>query len=773
MSFLNFQALWHLLWIFPLLALLYWRAKTKRSKFLSKALGSRADDPEYVQLSKGRRFLRFVIFLVAVFFLMLAAARPYWGMKIMPFTGKGRDLLIAFDVSKSMLSKDIQPSRLDHAKWFVRQLASDPYGDRYGLIAFAGSSFLECPLTSDKTSFFQVLDELEPDTIPLGGTNIQKALETSLLAFKAAESGHRAIILISDGDELTGNSAKVLAQLKAKKIPLFVVGVGDPAKPGLIPIRSKDGKVAFLRDSKGELVKSKLNEPQLSKLALDTNGIYVRSTAANAGLQEVLQRVQSLVPKDFGSGKRTKPIERFHFPLLISIILFLAWLSISERRSNGTKFKKAALLAGGIMLLSFGAANNASAQAPGLQQPPRKQFQGIPASGANLLPKKTQSQPITPEAPPAIDPKDANNPEALFNKGLELQKKKSKHASAFYEQAINLSGKNPNARGRSYQNIGVIIHNKARAELMKSIGLVKQQNLDGALKNIDVAMKEMSKAEEMYVQSMSLSSQLETNQDKSPAPKNKDKENKVEKVRPLNIAVNQQKLLNDQQMAERLKKMIEELKKKQKEAQKKTQKAKQEQKKSNQKKQDQKKQDQKKQDQKKSKPQDKVGPQEKADKARQEAQKAVDDFKEQAQKLKQKKMENAAKKAQQELKKAEEAQKKDQGKKAEEHLKKALDHLGNDKQDKKKQDKKKDKGKKGKDKKDKQDKQNKDKNDQKLPKPKQQKAQPQKAEKEKKIDKKQAEALLEIMANQEKSLRDAIKEKQKKHYKVRGVEKDW
>ena len=120
--------------------------------------------------------------MLVVLLLAVAAARPSWGKQVMQDTSTGRDLLVLFDVSKSMLSDDVKPSRMDHAKWLVREIVKKNPGDRFGLIAFAGESFLICPLTVDRTSFIQLVDDLDTDTIPVGGTNVQLALEEAVQA---------------------------------------------------------------------------------------------------------------------------------------------------------------------------------------------------------------------------------------------------------------------------------------------------------------------------------------------------------------------------------------------------------------------------------------------------------------------------------------------------------------------------------------------------------------------------------------------------------------
>ena len=223
MKFLQPEMFWHLVWILPVMLAIFISAWYRREKVLSILTGNRKPDHISIFCSPGMRIFRFILLILTILFLITALARPAWDYQTIDMAGSGRDLLVVFDTSKSMLSRDVQPSRLDHAKWFIRELVKLNPGDRFGLISFAGDAFQECPLTVDTTSFLQHVSELDTATIPVGGTNIEKALTVALKSFEAAEALHRAVILVTDGDELTGNSNTVLDELIRKKIPLFVI----------------------------------------------------------------------------------------------------------------------------------------------------------------------------------------------------------------------------------------------------------------------------------------------------------------------------------------------------------------------------------------------------------------------------------------------------------------------------------------------------------------------------------------------------------------------
>jgi len=806
-----FEHSWQLLnlfWIVPLFTVLALYAAARRRAVLRKIFGNNADPKEQTTLSTGKRLARLWLLLAAVVLLCVAAARPRWDWRLLPFSGRGRDVMIVLDVSKSMLSEDIAPTRLKHAKMFIRNLVNKTPGDRYGLVLFAGSPFLECPLTMDKTSLFQTLDEASPDSIPLGGTNIERAVDTALAAFKAAESGYRAIVLVTDGDELSGDCDKTVAELKRKKIPLFIVGIGNPSGDGLIKMTGPDGKTTLLRDSMGRLVKSRLNESKLRELAKAIpGGVYVRSTETDLGLAPILAKIHALIPKEYSKGMSKRPIEKFHYPLFLAVVLLLIRMGIGERRSK-RKLAAAASIAIMATIAPLSDANAAGGNAP-----------PSPTSLELAKPIKTKEEP-----PPENAEKKPPTAEELYNKGLECHRKHdTDKAVEYYRKAINVSKTSPEARSKAFQNLGVIAHQKGR-DVMKG--------------KPEEALTIFKKAEKMYRESMRSD------------------------IKRKHVVLNQQKLLDDRELAKQIKKRQDELRKKQQQARKKTQQALDKQKKENKKRNDkkqqqqqQKQQQQKQQQQKQQKQQQQKQQQQKqqqrqnknqneknqkqqkskADQAKQkgsndkeqrkqqgagekrdenkkerqpqqqnkggkkgeerdketekkidEAEKSVDDYSKEARRQKNRQAEANAEAAKREIKKAQQEHQRGNGGKSEEHLKNALNRLGgNDKEKKKGQDKKQDgknqKGKKQDGKKnneDKQKKEGKQKGDDNQPIPKQPKQGKENGrqgedKQEKEIDPAQAEALLDLMANQEKTLRDAIKECQKRNAKVKKVIKDW
>mgnify|MGYP002679133350 FL=1 len=714
MRFLKPEILWHLLWILPAMLVLYFIAAHKTARTLRAFLGKNAENPDYVLLSKGRRVFRFVLLCLAVLCLVVAAARPSWGVQIQELNGQGRDLLFVFDVSRSMLAKDVQPSRLAHAKWLVKELVKLNPGDRFGLIAFAGKGFLECPLTTDRTSFELTLDELSTDSIPLGGTNIQEALAAALQAFKAAETTHRAVILVTDGDELEGNSGKAVDEIVARKIPLFIAGIGDPSQPSIIQVPDGRGGVKTLTDANGNVVNSPLNEKQLGELAKRTGGIYVRSTAGDPGVAALEKRIRALAPHEYETVKTTKPIDRFGYPLAAAFVLLLLRFMVGERPAR----RKLAA----CMLFAF----------------------CLAVSGAE-------------EAAPAA--------EESFNKGVEAHEKNDlKTASESYETALRTGVGQAEIRGRATQNLGVIAHAKARSELAASLQAVQGQNLDEAQKQVENSLKTLNQAEGMYLDSMRESAernQLAKNQSILLADRKRAEElkKKIEELKKMQQQAQQQtQQAKDQQKKENQKQDKQQDKQNQQGQQNQPQQDKQNQ-----------------QGQQGKQEQNQQSAQQMTDQAKKSAEDLQKKAQEMGQQNLAKSAEQAKKeleKAQQEQKQGKGESAEEHLKKALDAL--GGEQSGKDKQDKQQgeQGRKDGAGKdqkpepqSGKDGKDGQ------KDDRKIEQPQAQPAE--KKPEEGDIDKNQAASVLEDMAKDEKDLRDAIKAFQKQRYKNAAPAKDW
>ncbi|PYJ14195.1 MAG: hypothetical protein DME94_09790, partial [Verrucomicrobia bacterium] len=274
MSFGVPEWLWGLLLV-PVLMALFVRAERGALRRLQEFVSARLLPQLAGTVNRPRRMIRFGLQLLGFALAIVSLAQPRWGYTFEDVKRKGLDLLIAVDTSRSMLSNDVQPNRLERVKLAVQDLINELQGDRVGLIAFAGRAFLQAPLTIDYDAVFEAINDLDTKTIPEGGTNISSAITLATQSFGKSATGNRALIIFTDGEELSGdavNAAKAAAADDGVRI--FTVGVGTP-QGSLIPVTGDDGQTAFVKDPAGQVVKSKLDENRLREIAEATGGFYV------------------------------------------------------------------------------------------------------------------------------------------------------------------------------------------------------------------------------------------------------------------------------------------------------------------------------------------------------------------------------------------------------------------------------------------------------------------------------------------------------------------
>ena len=275
-------------------------------------------------------FRRLLLRLSALALLVVALARPQWGFHWEDVRRTGLDILVVLDTSRSMMASDMPPSRLQQAKWGVRDLLRHLQGDRVGLIPFAGSSLLQCPLTIDYAAFAMTLDDVYAGIIPRGGTAIEQALRTAIESFPENSGADRVILLITDGEDHEGDPLKLLPELKAKNIRVYTIGIGT-LEGEIVP--AGDGQGGYFKDRQGQIVQTKLREDVLQKLALGTGGTYARSAPGDTGLVRVFnESIANL--KRAEQETRTAKIyeERFGWPILAALALLLWEALLSDRR---------------------------------------------------------------------------------------------------------------------------------------------------------------------------------------------------------------------------------------------------------------------------------------------------------------------------------------------------------------------------------------------------------------------------------------------------------
>ena len=331
MRFEQPQIFWLLLVIPPVLALFFWWGERVRRKLLTQFVESRLLASLTVGLSLTRRKIRYALVLLAVALLVVTIARPQGGFDLQEVAQRGLDIVVAVDTSKSMLATDIAPNRLSRAKLAALELMQKATTDRLGLVAFAGDAFLECPLTIDNTAFQQSVQALDVNSIPQGGTALAAAINTALAAFKEKDH-YKALVLFTDGED-NDEGALEAAQNAAKEgLKIFTIGIGS-AEGTLVTMAGADGNTDYIRDEKGQVVKTKLNEALLQQIATTTGGFYLPLRGANT-MDTLYDRGLAPLPKSEGVEKLVRRYhEQYHWPLAAAMLLLLAEMFFPERRS--------------------------------------------------------------------------------------------------------------------------------------------------------------------------------------------------------------------------------------------------------------------------------------------------------------------------------------------------------------------------------------------------------------------------------------------------------
>ncbi len=311
------KALLLLLPLIGALIILHRQRAARLAKLISSKVWKTVIPGNNPKQNRRRTLLR----TLALLFILLALARPQWGYKMEEVKQRGLDIIVVLDTSKSMLAADIKPNRLQQAKWAISNFVRHLKGDRIGLIAFAGSSFLQCPVTIDYAAFTMTLNDLYAGIIPKGGTAIAQALETAEESFDTESAADRVIILITDGEDHSGDPLKIAKKLNEKQIKLFSIGVGT-ASGELIP--AADGR-GYLKDEQGRVIKSTLNETLLEQLARETGGFYVRSAPGDFGLDRIYALGISNLQRDEQETRLAKIYkERTGYFIAAALLLLLA-----------------------------------------------------------------------------------------------------------------------------------------------------------------------------------------------------------------------------------------------------------------------------------------------------------------------------------------------------------------------------------------------------------------------------------------------------------------
>ena len=284
--------------------------------------------------AKGKAWVRLSLFAVAFFFFAIGLARPQIGAKLKEHETKGAEIMIALDVSNSMLAEDYSPNRLDRAKLAISRLVDKLRDDRIGLIVFAGNSFVQLPITTDYVSAKMFLSSISTESVPVQGTAIGDAINTAIRSFSAQSEKSRAVIVITDGENHEDDPVAVAKQAAQMGIRVFTIGVGSPeGKP--IPM---DGEL--LKDKDGNIVVTRLDEKVLQDVAQAGNGVYVRAGNSEFGLNPIIDDIRRMEDEKYSSIVFEEYDEQYMYFMAIALFFLVVEMLVGDRRSKRHLFNR-------------------------------------------------------------------------------------------------------------------------------------------------------------------------------------------------------------------------------------------------------------------------------------------------------------------------------------------------------------------------------------------------------------------------------------------------
>jgi Ca-activated chloride channel family protein len=316
--------LWLLLVVIGLIVLeiILWN---KKKKLIAGLFPGELTDLMFNNWSKKKHLIRQVLFVLAILFLILALARPQWGRKTEVTGRQGIDVMIAIDVSKSMLASDLTPNRLENAKSSLNLIIDELAGNRIGLVAFAGSSFVNCPLTTDVGAVKIFLRSIDTELIPDPGTDIDSAIQKCVKAF-GKSTNSKVIILLTDGEELTGSALSAAELARKEGIRIFAVGIGSLEGA---PIPAEGG---FKKDKQGNVILTRVNQELLKVLSEKTGGRAFLISQDRTGYQKLFAAISTLPKQRLKNSVAYQYQDRFQIFIFLCLLCLVAEMLIPERK---------------------------------------------------------------------------------------------------------------------------------------------------------------------------------------------------------------------------------------------------------------------------------------------------------------------------------------------------------------------------------------------------------------------------------------------------------
>jgi len=321
-----------LLVLVAVLAVFVWIAIARKKKLLARF----GDIPLIMKnapyISFARQAGKAIIILIAMGFVTMALARLQFGTHQELLKREGLDIVVALDVSNSMLARDMKPNRLEKARSEIRGIIDRLKGDRIGLVAFAGEAFVQCPLTLDYSAAQFLLTAMNTNSVSVQGTSLRAAIETSVKMFDQKERKHKVLLLLTDGEDHGGQAEEAAEEARRQGVKIYTVGIGSPSGEPIPEFDRNGNQIGFKKDRSGEVVVSRLDPEALQKIALTTGGKYYNATAGEMELDRIFDEISTLERKELEGTLVTRYDDRYQWPLLFALILIVVEFFISERR---------------------------------------------------------------------------------------------------------------------------------------------------------------------------------------------------------------------------------------------------------------------------------------------------------------------------------------------------------------------------------------------------------------------------------------------------------
>ena len=318
----------YLLLLIPLLVLLnIWARKERRRRLerfgnLDTLRSLMPDD------SPRRRTFMSVLYLLGLSLVIIALARPQIGSKLKEVEREGIEIMLAIDVSNSMLAEDFEPNRLERTKYAVGRLLEGIQEDKIGVIIFAGDAYVQLPITGDYVTARNFVSQISTTAVSKQGTNIAAAIDLAANSFSSQSEGSRVVVLITDGENHEQDALASAEAAAARGIKIYTIGIGTPEGA---PIRIGN---EFIRDEEGEMVVSKLDEKTLEEIALTTGGAYIRADNRTVGLQEIIEQINATEKSQFTTQIFEEFDEKYQYFVAAALLLILLEMAVLGRKNH-------------------------------------------------------------------------------------------------------------------------------------------------------------------------------------------------------------------------------------------------------------------------------------------------------------------------------------------------------------------------------------------------------------------------------------------------------